>query len=310
MLVSVVMPAYNCASTLDCAVGAILGQDYHDFELLICDDGSDDDTLEAARCLAASDGRVRLLSGNHEGVSFARNRGLSHARGDYIAFADADDEPLPCWLGTLVAGIEDADLSVVGYRVESPEGAFLHSTEQRKAEGLVPAPDFMRALFSNEFMYQGYVWNKLFRKGIIDGGEHPLRFAEDISYNEDRLFVFDYLRRCIRVSVDDRICYRYFQHPSDGVYTPAKGTEADALERMIAQLESDAEGAESLFFARKDLFRASVLLYEEARQAAYVDAARFAAIVDGLRDYLGEFDDYPLEFRHLAAHIVDVVAKS
>ena len=310
MRVSVVMPAYNCASTLDCAVRAILGQDYHDFELLICDDGSDDGTLEMMQSLPASDARIRVLSGKHGGASASRNLGLSHARGDYVAFADADDKPLPCWLGTLVAGIEDADLSVVGYRVESPECAFLHSTDQRKAEGLVPASDFMRALFSNEFMYQGYVWNKLFRKDAIDGGGHPLRFAEGISYNEDRLFVFEYLRRCARVSLDSRICYRYFQHPSDGVYAPAKGTEVDALERMIVQLEDDVQYGKSLFYAQKDLFRASVLLYEEAQRAGHGDAERFAAIVDGLRDYLCEFDDYPLEFRRVAARVVDAVVKS
>lgn len=94
-LVSVVMPARNAASTIGGAIESLLAQSITDWELLIVDDGSDDDTAAVAGRYGASDRRVRLLAGPAKGEPAARNVALAEARGRLIAMLDADDLALP-----------------------------------------------------------------------------------------------------------------------------------------------------------------------------------------------------------------------
>jgi glycosyltransferase involved in cell wall biosynthesis len=94
-MISVVMPAYNSAQFIPEAIESILNQSVRDFELLIVDDGSTDDTLSIASKYAEYDARVRLIQSGHGGASRARNTGIEHAQYDWIALMDADDVSLP-----------------------------------------------------------------------------------------------------------------------------------------------------------------------------------------------------------------------
>jgi succinoglycan biosynthesis protein ExoO len=102
-LVSVVIPLYNAASTLERAVNSVLQQSLASSELLIVNDGSRDASLEVARRCAAGDRRIRIiaLTGNH-GKSYAMNRAIGEASGTWIAVLDADDWYEPDRLATLV----------------------------------------------------------------------------------------------------------------------------------------------------------------------------------------------------------------
>ena len=92
-LVSVIIPTYNRAALVQDAVASVLAQTYRDFELLVVDDGSTDGTLEA---LAAGGGEIQVLrSPRRQGVSAARNLGITAARGEWLAFLDSDDLWLP-----------------------------------------------------------------------------------------------------------------------------------------------------------------------------------------------------------------------
>jgi hypothetical protein len=89
--VSVIMPCYRATATLETAVQSVLAQSFADFELLIIDDGSPDDTLAVARALAQSDQRIRVLTQANAGPAAARNTGVAVARANVLAFLDADD---------------------------------------------------------------------------------------------------------------------------------------------------------------------------------------------------------------------------
>ena len=92
--VSIVIPAYNRAATIRAAIESVLRQTWTDFELIVVDDGSTDDTLAEAAKVA--DPRLRLVeSPANGGAAAARNRGLAEARADWVAFQDSDDEWLP-----------------------------------------------------------------------------------------------------------------------------------------------------------------------------------------------------------------------
>ncbi|MBS0205669.1 MAG: glycosyltransferase family 2 protein [Planctomycetes bacterium] len=97
-IVSVVIPAFNSARTLDQTIESVVTQTFRDLELLVVDDGSSDATLEIARGWQARDDRVQVLQhpgGQNRGVAESRNLALDHAVGDYIAFLDSDDIWLP-----------------------------------------------------------------------------------------------------------------------------------------------------------------------------------------------------------------------
>lgn len=91
-LISVIMPCYNAEAYLVEAVGSVMGQSYPNVELILVDDGSTDRSLEIAdRLIQAHSGRITLLTQQNCGPYPARNLGMQHARGEFIAFLDADD---------------------------------------------------------------------------------------------------------------------------------------------------------------------------------------------------------------------------
>lgn len=95
-VISVIMPVYNAVQTLERAVQSVQAQSRKDWELLLIEDGSQDGSADLCASFAAADPRLRLLrQPGNTGAAIARNAGLGHARGRYIAFLDADDEWLP-----------------------------------------------------------------------------------------------------------------------------------------------------------------------------------------------------------------------
>lgn len=90
--ISVIMPAYNTEKYIGKSIESVLKQDYEDFELIVVDDGSKDNTKNIVRQYAAKDARIKLIvQEENQGVSVARNTGIDIAQGDYIAFLDSDD---------------------------------------------------------------------------------------------------------------------------------------------------------------------------------------------------------------------------
>lgn len=114
-LVSVLMPAYNCASFIGAAIESVLAQTYSNFELLVVEDGSTDGTTEVLHAKARRDPRLRLIFQEHGGLVPALNTGLQQARGRYLARLDADDLAYPQRLQAQVHCLEEQpNLVIVG----------------------------------------------------------------------------------------------------------------------------------------------------------------------------------------------------
>jgi glycosyltransferase involved in cell wall biosynthesis len=119
--VSVVMPAWNAAATVGRAVRGVRAQDFSDWELVVVDDGSTDETCRAVEAAAAGDERVRLVRQAHGGIVTALRTGIAAARAasPFIARMDADDEMFPDRLGAQLAFLEShPDIGVAGSLVE------------------------------------------------------------------------------------------------------------------------------------------------------------------------------------------------
>jgi glycosyltransferase involved in cell wall biosynthesis len=109
MSATIVIPTYDAQETLGAAIESALAQDYEPVEVIVVDDGSTDGTATVAR---AFHGRIRYVRQENAGPSAARNRGISEARGEFVAFLDADDEAPPTKLSVQV-----------GYLVAHPDVA-------------------------------------------------------------------------------------------------------------------------------------------------------------------------------------------
>ena len=116
-MIDVILPTHNRAYCLDRSIHSVLSQSYHDLRLMIIDDGSKDDTKKIIETFQ-KDSRVNYLHQDNQGVSAARNLGIRHAQGEWIAFLDSDDEWLPNKLEKQVKYLE-----------ENPTCRFVHSDE-------------------------------------------------------------------------------------------------------------------------------------------------------------------------------------
>src|SRR3954453_10527365 len=90
-LVSVIIPAYNAGATVERTISSVLNQTYSSIEVLVVDDGSTDNTAVLVQRMADADPRIKLLQKPNGGVALARNFGIAHAAGEFIAPLDADD---------------------------------------------------------------------------------------------------------------------------------------------------------------------------------------------------------------------------
>jgi glycosyltransferase involved in cell wall biosynthesis len=127
--VSVIIPTYNRAGTLSECVESVLGQTFQDYELIVVDDGSTDDTREA---LERYRDKLHYIYQENQGPSRSRNRGISEARGELIAFLDSDDVWTPDKLEKTVPALEgDADAGIIFTNVifQGPGGEIVRVTE-------------------------------------------------------------------------------------------------------------------------------------------------------------------------------------
>ena len=112
-LISVVIPAYNAEQFLDETLESVLSQTYENWECIIVNDGSTDNTEEIAKKWCEKDARFRYFYKENSGVSDTRNLGIKEARGEYIAFLDADDLYMPNFLDVCLENLVEKDVDLV-----------------------------------------------------------------------------------------------------------------------------------------------------------------------------------------------------
>ena len=154
-VISVVIPTFNRAGWLRHALDSVLAQTYQDFEIVVVDDGSTDDTQSVVRSYGQ---QVRYVYQNNEGRGAARNTGVQDARGDLIAFLDSDDN---CYPDRLERQVE--------YLHRHPEAEFLHGpVDVLRQDGSKDAPESRRiaGLFARAAK-RGYTYANLLRSCLI-----------------------------------------------------------------------------------------------------------------------------------------------
>lgn len=188
--VSIIVPVYNTAPYIDNCMQSILSQSYKNFEILVVNDGSKDNSLEICRAWELRDNRIRLFNQNNNGVSYSRNFAIDQSTGEYLVFIDSDDIISPDYVESLVELIEQnkTDCAVVGIsKFYSDQGILFTDGNIDFYEG----ENISKALFTK---LGGFLANKIYKADIIN--EHHLRLNENIFMSEDLLFNARYFQYC------------------------------------------------------------------------------------------------------------------
>lgn len=209
--ISLIVPTYNASAWLDECVTSVTQQLPQDCELILVDDGSSDGTAQAICEYAEGRSNVVAVPCVHRGVSAARNTGIDAAGGKYLAFLDCDDCLKEDYFTHSLRILEsDADLYIGGFeRVESEAATPMRLNDKKYRTVSDFADDYIRN--RNLLIYSAC--NKFFKNSIIKA--HGIHFEEGLSFGEDRLFVFEYLRYCARIETTGMILFRYMQRNPD-----------------------------------------------------------------------------------------------
>lgn len=210
--VSVVIPIYNASKFMRRTVDNLVSQTLDEVEILFIDNESTDDSSALAGRAANKYSQVRFYKQFKPGVSAARNLGIEKSKGECIVFMDDDDIVTDDILARLFDAMKNVDMSVCGFETwQNDEKVF---ETQDEALQIYDADKLIDELFSDNPSYR-YIWNKMYKKSIID--KYNLRFDEDIHYNEDRLFLMQYLMHCEKVRQIPDKCYFFQRHDAAAI---------------------------------------------------------------------------------------------
>lgn len=210
-LVSVVIPVFNAATFIRRAVSSVLAQTFTDFEIIIVDDCSRDNTVEIVEALAREDGRIKLFVQDvNGGPSAARNRGFKEARGEWIALLDADDAFMPNRLEAMlkVAVTEQVDMladNLLMYDLAADTVGGQAFPWDKQLEAL----DFTALLSRDQIGESAPLgWIKpLFRKAFLE--QTGLVYREDMRHAEDFYFYSEILLHGGRAALLNAPLYIY-----------------------------------------------------------------------------------------------------
>ena len=222
MKYSVIMPTYNCEKYVEEAIKSVLRQTFSDFELIIVDDGSTDNTVNVATVATAGDNRARVIAKAHAGVSDARNRGIDEAKGEYLLFVDGDDTWNKNLLSECDGAMSDADLLIFGIvsRVYLKNGVVEEVLNNKFNSG--EAENINVSDNIDEFFWVYNIaspCNKVYKKMIIIKNE--IKFSEECCYLEDLKFNFDYMSTIDGARVLYRGLYYYRRFEENQVFKRA-----------------------------------------------------------------------------------------
>ena len=211
MTISIIVPVYNAASYITQCLESLVRQKRR-LQIIVVDDGSTDDSLAIVRQLATKypSSGIEVYEQAHAGQAVARNLGLEHAKGEYIAFVDADDYLSDNWIEEHLAAIEDVDYVQSGYqRVDG----------NKKLIGKPKLPLFLQQ-FTSACM-------RLYRRQTIE----KIRFREGYIY-EDVLFSMDLWLSGAKGKIIPFIGYFYTLNPQSTTSRPNLEDRARLFEAL------------------------------------------------------------------------------
>lgn len=205
-IVSIIVPVYNADKYLAGCLESVLNQTFHDFELLLIDDGSTDESGKICDEYEKKDARIRVFHKKNGGVSSARNLGLDHISGKFFTFLDSDDELNVDTLENVIQlteahpNVDLIDFPVFHYNPSGVDGRLVAVNEECMIHGDAGKTQYW--FYCPRFESCG----RLFRRDKVEG----LRFSANLRVGEDTVFFLSYYMNCGECIATPKGRYNYF----------------------------------------------------------------------------------------------------
>lgn len=223
---SVIIPAYNVAGYLENCLDSILKQTFREFEVILIDDGSSDETSKIADDYASKDDRIKVIHKKNEGVSIARNLGIKKAKGEYFLFFDGDDFVEPYCMEELYSLVKEKQMDTILYGYHRyKKGAVIETcypifkketyTGEEILKELVPRfvgiseesiHDWLNNKENALYVENPALWRAMVSAKIIR--ENHIEFDKELKVGEDTIFISEYLSYAQNCYVLQK-CYYY-----------------------------------------------------------------------------------------------------
>ena len=281
-MISIIVPVYNVEKYLDECIQSIHEQTYTDWECLLINDGSKDNSLSICEKWAKLDTRIRVIHQTNQGVSAARNKGIQMAEGQFITFIDSDDWIDNKYLESLyILGREyKIDLCVSGLIQNYPNGYTLAFHPSYKGSFSLNKKNLNHFIDLNKkYLLYGPV-SKLYKKEIIN--KYNIKFPIDISYGEDLIFNFQYLEHVNTIACIDKAFYHY--------RIIGTGTLSSKLRRDQFKVDYMQWNILKSFYERRNLWfnEAKELLYHRLWGIIYDGLFIYPKLKDANKEYIKE----------------------
>lgn len=204
--ISIIVPMYNAEKYIDKCLDSILNQTEKEFEVIIIDDGSKDNSLKKCRMYEEKDYRVKVFHQRNTGVSKARNEGIKFCRGEYLTFIDIDDHVDKKYLTKLLQKqkMYNADFVCSGYIIEKK---YLRRSEVKYEERIIENEDINLEFLEFFKTIANAPWGKLYKTDIIK--RFNIFFPEEIPYGEDTIFNIEYYTYVKKIVIMSETLYFY-----------------------------------------------------------------------------------------------------
>lgn len=209
--VSVIIPVYKYLDKIARCLDSLVAQKYKNFEvILVCHSSTYEEVYRIAQRYNLNS---KVIKVEKDGISICRNVGIANSKGRYIAFVDSDDYVLDRYLEVLLGEMgKDVPLAMCNYMQKIENETDIHFYKLANKEYTIE--ELINNMYGEVPQYNGFLWNKLFDAQIIK--EKNIKFDEEVSLNEDRLFIITYLLALeknskIKYNADTQYCY--IQHP-------------------------------------------------------------------------------------------------
>lgn len=204
---SIIIPAYNAEAFLPKCLDSIFSQEFDDYEVIVVNDGSTDETAVLLEGYASKHHKLQVLTQINQGMATARNRGMEVAHGDYILFVDSDDSLCPNALATLAPHLNGEDIIGFGIQICN-ENIGIYTDNPIQPTTTMSGWDYFNLYrLKSTPVHFVCIWQRVYQRGFLE--KNSLRFAEGLKRAEDDLFTTMAFLLAQRVKAISSCLYSY-----------------------------------------------------------------------------------------------------
>lgn len=237
---SIIIPIYNSEKYISRCIKSVQKQTEQDWELILINDGSSDNSESICTSFQAQDTRIKYFYQKNSGVSAARNNGLLNAQGEWITFIDSDDWIESNHLETFNKQIENnVDLCINSFIADLSYGSryfnYIDYCSFNKT-------DSIKLFFTTLRAHSQFIWIKAFKRSIIK--KYNISFNEQINLGEDNIFILDYISHINSLSSSSIATYHYDQIEEN---ISSLGRRKRSIKDLLFQIEQNTEAYINLY---------------------------------------------------------------